>query len=65
MDNSAQASPRDGNVIVIERVFSAPRELVFEAWTRAEHIEKWYGPKGFTVTVVIEDVVIHRGRGRC
>jgi uncharacterized protein YndB with AHSA1/START domain len=23
---------------------------VFEAWTRAEHLGKWYAPKGFTIT---------------
>jgi uncharacterized protein YndB with AHSA1/START domain len=36
--------------IVMTRVFDAPRELVFEAWTRAEHLGKWYAPKGFTIT---------------
>ena len=27
--------------IVIERVFDAPRTLVFEAWTKAEHVAHW------------------------
>ena len=31
---------------VISRVFDAPRELVFDAWTRKEHLDKWFGPKG-------------------
>lgn len=31
--------------LVIERVFDAPRERVFEMFTRPEHIEKWFGPK--------------------
>jgi uncharacterized protein YndB with AHSA1/START domain len=35
---------------VITRFFSAPRSRVFEAWTRAEHLEKWFGPKGFAIT---------------
>jgi uncharacterized protein YndB with AHSA1/START domain len=34
--------------IVLSRVFDAPRELVFEAWTKEEHLSKWFGPKGFT-----------------
>ena len=34
--------------IVLSRVFEAPRELVFAAWTKAEHLTKWFGPKGFT-----------------
>ena len=34
--------------IVLSRVFDAPRELVFSAWTKEEHLSKWFGPKGFT-----------------
>jgi uncharacterized protein YndB with AHSA1/START domain len=29
--------------IVLTRVFDAPRRLVFEAWTRPEHVRRWYG----------------------
>jgi uncharacterized protein YndB with AHSA1/START domain len=36
--------------IVIERVINAPRELVFEAWTDPKHLEKWWGPNGFSTT---------------
>lgn len=36
------------NGIVIERVFDAPRELVWKAWTDPEMIKKWWGPEGFT-----------------
>ena len=32
------------------RIFDAPRRRVFDAWTRAEHLGKWYAPKGFTIT---------------
>jgi uncharacterized protein YndB with AHSA1/START domain len=35
--------------LVIERVFDAPRSLVFEAWTKPEHLMRWFAPKGFTV----------------
>lgn len=35
--------------IVLSRVFDAPRELVWKAWTDKEHIGKWFGPKGFTI----------------
>jgi uncharacterized protein YndB with AHSA1/START domain len=37
--------------IVISRVFDAPRELVWEAWTKPEHIARWWGPKGFSSTI--------------
>jgi uncharacterized protein YndB with AHSA1/START domain len=29
---------------VISRVFDAPRSLVFEVWTKAEHFTRWFGP---------------------
>jgi uncharacterized protein YndB with AHSA1/START domain len=34
--------------IVITRVFDAPRELVFKAWTDPKRLAQWWGPKGFT-----------------
>ena len=34
----------------ISRVYDAPRERVWQAWTEAEHLKKWWGPKGFVVT---------------
>lgn len=36
--------------IVISRVVSAPRELVFEAFTDIRHLSRWWGPEGFTTT---------------
>jgi uncharacterized protein YndB with AHSA1/START domain len=38
-----------GQGLVVTRVFDAPRELVFEAWTEPEHLKRWWGPKGFTM----------------
>ena len=37
--------------LVFERVFDAPRELVFEAWTDPEHLIEWWGPNGFSTTI--------------
>lgn len=34
--------------IEITRVFDAPRELVFRAWTDPKHVAKWWGPHRFT-----------------
>ncbi len=31
------------------RIFDAPRHLVFEAWTKKEHLDKWCAPHGFTI----------------
>ena len=37
--------------LVISRVFDAPRELVWKAWTEPEHLMRWWGPKNFTSPV--------------
>ena len=37
--------------IALERSFDAPRSLVFEAFTKAEHLRHWWGPKGSTTSV--------------
>lgn len=37
-----------GDELLIERVFDAPRELVFRVWTTREHLMRWWGPKDFT-----------------
>jgi uncharacterized protein YndB with AHSA1/START domain len=34
---------------VISRVFDAPRDLVWKAFTDPENMKHWWGPKGFTV----------------
>jgi len=36
--------------IVLSRTFDAPRELVWRAWTELKHLERWWGPDGFTTT---------------
>src|SRR5437762_14273737 len=45
----AQSAAADRE-IVISRVIDAPRELVFEAFTEARHLSRWWGPDGFTTT---------------
>ncbi len=37
--------------LVLSRVFDAPRELVWKAWTHADYIARWWGPKGFSTRV--------------
>ena len=37
-------------VLVLHRVFDAPRELVFKAWTEPRHLAHWSCPNGFTLT---------------
>jgi uncharacterized protein YndB with AHSA1/START domain len=46
-DHGDDSSDRE---IITTRVFDAPRELMFRAWTEPEHLGRWWGPKGFTTT---------------
>src|SRR5688572_17534146 len=48
-DAPAESATADRE-IVISRVISAPRELVFEAFTEVRHLSRWWGPEGFTTT---------------
>jgi uncharacterized protein YndB with AHSA1/START domain len=34
--------------LVITRIFDAPRDLVFRAWTDSKLLAKWWGPRGVT-----------------
>ena len=43
----AETPPLDRE-FTITRVFDAPRELVWKAWTDPEHVARWFGPRGFT-----------------
>jgi uncharacterized protein YndB with AHSA1/START domain len=47
-DTQVTAGDRE---LTITRTFDAPRELVFSAWTKPEHLTRWFGPNNFTVTV--------------
>lgn len=47
---SALTLPSDRE-IVMERVFAAPRALIFKAYTDPNLIPKWWGPRYLTTTV--------------
>jgi len=42
--------------LLITRLFDAPVDLVWEAWTNPEHIANWWGPDGFTNTIYQMDL---------
>lgn len=45
--NNVDTSNRE---IHTSRLYDAPRERVFDAWTDPVHISNWWGPKGFSTT---------------
>ena len=48
--NAPVQSPTAEREIVLSRIITAPRELVFEAFTEVRHLSRWWGPDGFTTT---------------
>jgi uncharacterized protein YndB with AHSA1/START domain len=48
---SAVTNDTTGRELVITRLINAPRELVWEAWTKPEQVKQWWGPDGFTNTI--------------
>jgi len=49
----AKAKP---NEIAITRVYDAPVEAVWDAWTDPEQVAQWWGPRGFTLTTHSRDL---------
>ncbi|TMC61478.1 MAG: hypothetical protein E6J16_12995 [Chloroflexota bacterium] len=49
--------------LVISAVLDAPRQLVFEATTKPEHVKHWWGPWRSTVTLCAGTTRLHRGLG--
>jgi uncharacterized protein YndB with AHSA1/START domain len=53
---TSPATQPNERTVVITRVFDAPRELVWKAWTDPKHMAQWWGPRGFTNPVCELDV---------
>ncbi len=51
----SQTDELTNRTLTLKRTFSAPIKLVWEAWTRPEHIAHWWGPKGMEINVVEHD----------
>ncbi len=42
-------------VLTLDRTFNAPISLVWEAWTKPEHVAKWWAPHGMDLEVIEHD----------
>ena len=56
MSPQAQTKTTDFPEFTISRVLDAPRDLVWKAWTEADHLAQWWGPKGSSIRVIKLDV---------
>ena len=36
-------------MLLFTRLFNAPRDLVFRAWTDPKQLVQWFAPEGFSV----------------
>ncbi len=50
------AAKNKSNEIRITRIFHAPVQAVWGAWTDTEQVAKWWGPRGFTITTHGKDL---------
>ncbi|WGU39947.1 SRPBCC domain-containing protein [Phenylobacterium sp. NIBR 498073] len=55
MSATTNAAVLQDDELLIERIFEAPPELVFEVWTTPEHLMRWWGPKDFVTTTFEQD----------
>ncbi|HEV2034449.1 MAG TPA: SRPBCC family protein [Candidatus Dormibacteraeota bacterium] len=62
-DSAMKVTLPSDQEIKMTRVFNAPRELVFEAYTKPEHVRNWWGPRSST-SVVFEAEVRPGGKWR-
>ncbi len=51
MNTATSTATSTDREIILSRTFDAPRALVFEMYTTPKHLEKWWGPNGFTITI--------------
>ena len=56
LGNERTTAYADGAELVMERIFDAPRDLVWKVLTDPERVTNWWGPQGYTTTVVEMDV---------
>ena len=46
----------NGREITVSRLIDAPVAMLWEVWTKPEHIANWWGPNGFTNTIAKMDL---------
>jgi uncharacterized protein YndB with AHSA1/START domain len=56
MTEAAQSGADESRELVLTRLIDAPRERVFEAWTKPELLKQWFAPLPFTTPVVEIDL---------
>lgn len=50
-NSKTQLSLPSDQEILVTRTFDAPRNVVWQMWTTAEHLQNWWGPSGWSLPV--------------
>jgi uncharacterized protein YndB with AHSA1/START domain len=45
-------SDLNNRTLTLEKVFDAPLNIVWKAWTTSEHIVKWWAPQGMDIKII-------------
>jgi uncharacterized protein YndB with AHSA1/START domain len=53
---TAENLNQENCTLSLTRTFNAPRSIVFNAWTKPEHLVRWWGPQGCTIPQCDMDV---------
>lgn len=56
LDSALQGESAAAREIVQMREYDAPRELVWDAWTKQDHVDHWWGPEGFVTRTELMEV---------
>lgn len=51
MSATSVSKDAENKTLIIERIISAPRPRVWQAWTTPEMFVKWWGPRGWNTTI--------------
>ena len=61
MKNETTVERKSEREVVITRTFNAPARLVFEAWTKPEHMRRWWVPKSAGITLLSCELDVRTG----
>lgn len=61
--NHTSMEIRQEREIVIARTFNAPARVVYDAWTRADLVKRWWAPRSHHVTMAECDADVRVGGG--
>ncbi len=63
MTTPTQVESRSDRELVVTRIFDAPPRIVFEAWTRPEHMTRWWIPKSMPMALLSIEMDVRVGGG--